>query len=393
MLLWQGVARPPSIPFKQAGYLKRNKMRIMMWIIFIVFWAFVIGANIYLSKRFAFYFSIEKIRAMYILFASITVFLIGGMIAFTNATGILSHILFSLAAIGMGAILYLILSVLLVDLVSVFYKTEPRFYGLAALVITVIVSGYGILNASNIRTTKIEIPVPGVQHEVKAMHLTDIHIGHFRGKDFLQRIVNKTIQEDVDVVFLTGDLFDGKIRLNDESLEPLKQLDIPIYFVEGNHDGYSGSEIIKENLREIGVHVLENEVAHWNGLQIIGLNHMLADENSVDMHATGVYSTIKETLPQLETIPGKPTILLHHSPDGIKYASEKGVDLYLAGHTHAGQMFPINLIAKKIFDYNKGLHNFNGTKLFVSEGVGTFGPPMRIGTKSEIVTINIIPEL
>jgi predicted MPP superfamily phosphohydrolase len=90
--------------------------------------------------------------------------------------------------------------------------------------------------------------------------------------------------------------------------------------------------------------------------------------------------------------PGKPTVLLHHSPDGIQYANQHGVNLYLAGHTHAGQLFPVKYIAHLFFDYNKGLHDFKGTKMFVSQGVGTFGPPMRVGTKSEIVVITLKPE-
>jgi len=64
----------------------------------------------------------------------------------------------------------------------------------------------------------------------------------------------------------------------------------------------------------------------------------------------------------------------------------------LAGHTHAGQLFPIKYIANLIFTYNKGLHDFKGTKIFVSQGAGTFGPPMRVGTKSEIAVITLKPE-
>lgn len=84
--------------------------------------------------------------------------------------------------------------------------------------------------------------------------------------------------------------------------------------------------------------------------------------------------------------------MLHHSPDGVRYAHKKGVDLYLAGHTHAGQLFPITLIAGMIYKFNKGLYNYNGTKVFVSQGAGTFGPPMRTGTHSEITVVRLIPE-
>ena len=118
---------------------------------------------------------------------------------------------------------------------------------------------------------------------------------------------------------------------------------------------------------------------------------MMADSNTYNMHAAGNSSTIKGTLERLQVNKNKPAILLHHSPDGIKYASQYGIDLYLAGHTHAGQLFPIKYIAGLIFEYNKGLHEFNGTKLFVSQGAGTFGPPMRVGTISEMTVIDLVP--
>ena len=119
---------------------------------------------------------------------------------------------------------------------------------------------------------------------------------------------------------------------------------------------------------------------------------MRADSLASDMHAGGGHETIKTVLPRIQTDPGKPTILLHHSPDGIQYAHEKGVDLYLSGHTHAGQLFPINYIAGLLFKYKKGLHDYKGTRIFVSQGTGTFGPPMRLGTIAEIALITLKPE-
>jgi hypothetical protein len=249
-----------------------------------------------------------------------------------------------------------------------------------------------MINSWNPQITNQEIGIKGLTKEVRVMHLSDIHIGHFRGKNFLKRIVAKTNEQKADIVFITGDLFDGKINLTRHELLPLTELDAPIYFVEGNHDRYTGVDTIKSYLREIGVHVLENKLENWNELQIIGLNHMRADSETFDMHAAGNHSTIKSSLENLPIDKNKPAIMLHHSPDGIKYANEHGVDLYLAGHTHAGQLFPIIYIANLIFAYNKGMHDFKGTKIFVSQGTGTFGPPMRVGTKSEMAIITLKPE-
>lgn len=365
--------------------------QIVPLIILIAFLAVVVFLNIYLARRFAWYFGSESVRPYYILFAALTVFMIGGIGVFTNASGLISNILFSAAAVGLGVMLYLIMAVLLVDILHLVIKLPPVYYGISAILIAVVIAGYGLLNARNLKTVQLDIAIPGLQKEVKVMHLTDIHIGHWHGKKYLQRIVDETNKQQVDFVFITGDLFDGKIRLNDESLEPLKQLTAPVYFVEGNHDGYTGAANIKARLRKIGVHVLENQLTRLDDFQLIGLNHMVADEKAFDMHATGDHASIRSVLAELEIDRDSPSILLHHSPDGMRYANEKGIDLYLAGHTHAGQLFPINYLNDLLFTYNKGLHEYNGTRIYVSHGAGTFGPPMRVGTRSEITLIKLVP--
>lgn len=360
---------------------------------FIIFIGILVGANIYLARRFNFYFSIENTKILYFIFPALTAFMIFGVLPLSNTTNSFGSFIYMLAAVTMGVLLYLILSVTLVDLIKLFTNLSPKTYGLSVLTITFLISLYGILNSWNVQVTQQEIAMKGINSEIRAMHLSDIHIGHFRGENFLQKIVDKTNEQNVDVVFITGDLFDGRINLTMEELVPLTQLNAPVYFVEGNHDNYSGVQTIKKYLRETGVDVLENEVTHFSELQIIGLNHMRADNKSFNMHANDNGFTIQNVLSELNIFRGKPTVLLHHSPDGIQYANEYGVDLYLAGHTHAGQLFPVKYIANLIFDYNKGLYNFKGTKIFVSQGAGTFGPPMRVGTKSEITVITLKPEL
>jgi hypothetical protein len=235
----------------------------------------------------------------------------------------------------------------------------------------------------------IEIPVKGLSGEIKVMHLSDIHLGHFRGKEYLAELVNRSLLVKPDYVMITGDLFDGRIELKLKTLEPLKKFTVPVYFVEGNHDKYSGVKEIKDYLRETGIIVLENELTMAGELQLIGLNHMQADKDTPSVPPNPTEISIKSVLTELQIDPDKPTILLHHSPDGIKYANDAGVGLYLAGHTHAGQLFPVNFINNLLFKYNKGLHEYKGTRIFVSQGVGTFGPPMRVGTSSEIVLISL----
>ena len=344
---------------------------------------------IYLSQRFSFFFNLESPESIYWTFSLTTIFIIGGIAAFTNTTNHILSIVYMIASISAGVLLYLSLSTIVVDLAGLFTHFKPQSYIIAILILTIIISAYGIWNSWNIRTINLNIPINKLTKDVRVVHLSDIHLGHFRGKKFMQKIVDKTKAANPDVVFITGDLFDGRIRLNMEVIEPLKQIKVPVYFVEGNHDGYTNIRKIKNKLTAIGVHVLSNEKSMFKNIQIIGLNHIIADENTVDIHAASYGPTIKSALKSLPIDKNKPSIILHHSPDGIKYANNAGIDLYLAGHTHGGQMFPINIISNWMFDYNRGLHDYKGTKIFVSEGVGTFGPPMRVGTKSEVVVLNL----
>jgi predicted MPP superfamily phosphohydrolase len=357
----------------------------------VVLASIIVLANFYLSRRFAWAFSIDNIKWLHILFAVLPIYMIGGLIGFSNSISTLGSGLYILAAVITGMMLYLILSVLFVDLINVFIKLKPIVFGLIALTLTVSVSAYGIWNATKTKVSQLEVPIEGLKKEIRIMHLSDLHVGHFRSKKYMQRLVDMSIKQLPDLVVITGDLFDGKFQLKKENLEPLKQFSVPVYFVEGNHDGYSGVEKIKSLLRETGVNVLENEVVQQGDLQIIGLNHMQADGDTRSIPPNPTERSIRSVLSVLKIDQNKPSILLHHSPDGIKYANEYGVDLYLAGHTHAGQLFPVNYLNDLLFKYNKGLSDFKGTKIYVSQGAGTFGPPMRVGTKSEITLITLLP--
>lgn len=359
---------------------------------FFVLIGILIGANIYLARRFAMYFNFESVTVFYFIFSAITIFMIGGVMGATNSVSSLGHFVFSLAAVTMGYVLYLLISTIAVDLISLFIKTRPMYYGIAALSLAAVISSYGIWNAKQIKQTEVDIAMEGLKQPIRAAHVTDTHLGHFRGGKNLQKIVNMINEQKVDVVFFTGDLLDSKIQLKNESMDPLASLDAPVYFVEGNHDEYTGIKAIKRYLNSIGVVVLQNEVTHFGELQIIGLDFMLADENTSSPHAAPGGPTIQKVLESLPIRKDTPTVMLHHGPDGIKYANKAGVDLYLAGHTHAGQLWPITYIAKMIFEVNKGLHNFNGTKVYVSQGTGTFGPPMRVGTNAELTFLNLQPE-
>jgi predicted MPP superfamily phosphohydrolase len=310
----------------------------------------------------------------------------------SNTTGFFSHVIANVSSIGIGILLLLLMSTIMVDLLHFAVKMKPIYYGYIILAITAITTFYSLWNAGNTIVIPQEFRVSKATKETRIMQYTDVHLGHYWGKRRLLILVDLTKKEDIDAVVITGDLFDGRARLSDATLAPLKELKVPIYFVQGNHDGYTGADTVKSLLRKNGVFVLSNEKTDLGEVQLIGLNYMTADSSQMDMMGAPLDgNTIKSVLEKMPIERGRPSILLHHNPTGVEYASKAGIDLYLAGHTHAGQLIPITWVNKKMFKYNKGRYQYNGTNVYVSQGSGSFGPPMRLGTRSEITLITVKP--
>ncbi len=359
----------------------------------ILFLAILTLAIFYLSRRFSWFFSIPAKRYYWFFSISLVAFWTGMMyIMRSNTTGLISHIIANVSSIGIGILLFMLMSTVLVDLLHFAIKLKPLYYGIITLVITTLVTVYSLWNAGNTIVIPQEFHLPGATKETRIMQYSDVHLGHYWGKRRLQILVDLTKDEDIDAVVITGDLFDGRARLSDETLAPLKELKVPVYFVQGNHDGYTGADTVKSLLRKNGVIVLSNEETDLEEVQIVGLNYMTADAEARDMMGAPLDgNTIKSVLEKIPLDNAKPSILLHHNPTGVEYANKAGIDLYLAGHTHAGQLFPITWINKKMFRYNKGRYEYNGTYVYVSQGSGSFGPPMRLGTRSEITLITVKP--
>ncbi len=358
-----------------------------------IFLAIIIFAVIYISRRIAWAFDLSPKILLITTSATVAFFMVSMIVIMrTNMTSGFSHLINNISTIGLGAFAITIFVFIGVDLVQLFVKMAPRIFGFVVIGLTSLITIYSLWNAQNIRTYHQDVVLPNLSQPVRLAQLSDIHIGHVWGEKTVDRLVKIVEKADVDGVVITGDMFDGRVRLKEEVLAPFKRLKMPIFFIEGNHDGYSGSADIKEMLKDNGITVLDNKTVELKGLQIVGLDYLMADRETVNtFHAPPAGVTMQEVLPTLGIDKSKASVLLHHNPIGIEYAAENGINLYLAGHTHAGQMFPATIIAKMMFEYNKGLYRYNdNTQIYVSQGSGTFGPPMRLGTNSEVTILNLI---
>ncbi len=282
---------------------------------------------------------------------------------------------------------------LLVDMLHLLFHFSARLWGMIAggITLVLVVFGMGVFMQPKVR--EVKIPIEGLQRNTRMVHLTDLHLGQMRGKRNLQAIVKKTNAQNPDMVVITGDIYDSYYNLSEETLRPLQDIKVPLYFVEGNHDIYIDSPRIKGLLRGLGVKVLENEVVIEKGIQLIGLDYLRADNKSFDnMNTPYRKETIQNVLASLPIDKNLPTVALHHNPIGAEYFAKAGADLYLAGHTHGGQFYPLIWINDKTFEYNRGLYQHKAMHIYVSPGTGATAIPLRLGQRAEITVIDLVPQ-
>ncbi|MDR2789640.1 MAG: metallophosphoesterase [Campylobacteraceae bacterium] len=355
--------------------------------------ALLAAAIIYVSSRFALFFPYmpKKTYARGFIVLFIAAFLC--MSLFTTTANPFGKAAFIFAAIAVSLFLFLLISIALVDICGLIFKFPPQKRGFFSVGLALLLAVYAVWNAYSLKVKEVTIPIKGLTHEIRAVHLTDVHLGNWRGKEEADKIARKIQELNPDVIFNTGDMFDSKAHFGNgkDVLSSFRALNIPHYFVYGNHDSYVGVEEVIAQMKNANAAALLNEAVYFGKLQIVGLNNMLPDNNSFDMHTPAGSETIESALDKIEIDKTSPVIVLHHRPDGIKYIYESGADLLLAGHTHGGQIFPFMLASKLIFGYNGGLYQYETMGIHVSEGTGTIFAPIRLGTSSEMTLIKLIP--
>lgn len=347
-----------------------------------------IVTNIYIPKRLCSLFEIRKTRVFVGLFTLMGVLVIASTASKPEAGIFLS--LFKLLNFWIGLVIYLFLFLICYEFIQRFIKVDKKKVGVGIIGLSLTVMTYGIWNARDYEVTHVEIPIENLSEKVRIFHIPDIHLGPFRGKELLQKLIDDIKRLEPDLVLINGDLVDNAVALNPDTLKLLRDVKRPVYFTSGNHDNNVDIQYLKALLTQYRVRVLNNEIVNIRGIQLVGLDYMNADDNVYDAHASTRSETIKSVLPALDIDPGIPSVIVHHSAVGIKYMLEAGADLVLSGHTHAGQFFPITLIARIQFPYLKGLYTNKNTKIYVNQGIGTFGPPIRIGTKGEAALITLV---
>jgi predicted MPP superfamily phosphohydrolase len=251
-------------------------------------------------------------------------------------------------------------------------------YGMA-----LVASLYGLVNARFIRVRRIGIELDGLPASWQgrtALVVSDVHLGHVNGARFSQRIVEIAAQLKPDIILIPGDLFDGGKSNARVLAEPLRGLTAPLgtYFSTGNHDEFGPTGHYAKVLTDLGIRVLANEKVTIDGLELVGVSYGDA----------GYPIRLRAMLEGLELDRNRASILLNHVPTRLPIVEQAGISLQLSGHTHSGQMIPFTWLTRRAFGkFTDGLQRFGALQVLTSSGAGTWGPPMRVGTRSEVVLL------
>ena len=276
-----------------------------------------------------------------------------------------------------------------------------KIVGFISILILSFITIYGTINSDIIHTTKYEV---NVNKKCKIKHLNivmiaDLHLGYNKGIKMVKNMVKKINKEKPDIVLITGDIFDNSYDSLDKPKEMIKELKkiktkYGVYSVYGNHDvkekvllGFTFNDKNKKNsdsrmdkfLSDANIKLLKDDY--------IMLDNSIYIYGRPDLKKSSNRKKAKEVTDKLDK--NKSIIVMDHQPKEMIDLDKAGVDLDLSGHTHDGQIFPLNFLIKFAFDNSYGIKKYGKMTSIVTSGVGLYGPNMRVLTKAEITSIKV----
>jgi predicted MPP superfamily phosphohydrolase len=242
------------------------------------------------------------------------------------------------------------------------------------------------------RVRRVPISLPRLDPALDGLRIvtfSDAHLSPTYGGRRFQRVVELVNAQRPDVVAIVGDLVDGEVAQLREEVAPLADLvsEQGVYFVTGNHEYFVDTRAWLAHLPTLGIDVLHNErVEIRRGTAAFDLAG-IDDRTAASSGVPGQGADLDAALDGRDA--GRPVVLLAHQPVQVQQAMAAGVDLQLSGHTHGGQLWPFDYVVRLDQPAVEGLSRQGGTQLYVTPGVGFWGPPMRVGATPEVTVIEL----
>lgn len=317
---------------------------------------------------------------------------------------IIYDIWLGIGAIWFAFLVYFILALLLIDVIRLLdswfhflpsfiqnnYELTKKITALAVFALVGLIVFLGNLNKRDITVKTLELQFPKGNSkltEVNIVVASDLHLSPIDGERLLSKIIDKMDSLNPDIILLAGDIVDDKAEILEQRKigESFKRLNpkYGIYTINGNHEFINGVDASVEYAQHLGMKVLRDEY------ELIDSSFFVVGrEDSTMFQFTGNHrKTLKQIIQPIES--KYPMILLDHTPYKLEEAQKNNIALQLSGHTHHGQIWPANIITSMIYEVSWGYKKKGNTHYYVTSGAGTWGPPVRTGSKSEIVHIKI----
>jgi uncharacterized protein len=319
----------------------------------------------------------------------------------------LSHVSDVFVWIGsfwLGALLYFFLAVVLIDLLRLtnavvpwfpgFITADPArilrtvFWGVTAVVGLLLVIGH--VNARSPRLHRVAIPIAKPADGVRSLRvalLSDIHLGTIVGRKRLESMLETVHSLDPDLILLAGDIVDEDLGpvIKENIGETLRTITAPmgVFGITGNHEYIGGAAKAVAYLEAHGITMLrDSTVVLPHGITLVG-----REDRSSRQFGGAQRKPLEILLDGVRR--DRPIILMDHQPFDLDSVARAGVDLQVSGHTHHGQLWPFNYITEMVYEKSWGYLRKGESQFYVSSGVGSWGPPLRLGNRPEIVELTL----
>lgn len=371
------------------------------WVFIFIVLVVYVGVNVFLFIQTRPLFSINVIGVwLKILFIVLASSFVLSIVADRFLGNVLVGIIERLGAIWLAAMLYL--SLIFVLLLCIRWANHwlnftsllcfrhnvmyHRGFVIGVYALLFVILAIGNYNATHAKVVNLAISIDKPVGNLRIVAVSDIHLGNIIGNKQLNKLVNTINQQNPDVVLFVGDIFDKEVApvINQKMGEQFKNIRsrYGVFAVPGNHDYFNDYQQKLGYLRASGITLLCDSVAQVSNYYIVGRN-----DRESEYALQHRRSTVEQLVQNLDC--SKAIVLLDHQPYQLAEAQRCGVDLQISGHTHNGQLWPFSLITSSLFELSCGFMQKGKTNYYVTSGYGTWGPRFRIGSRAEVLVVEM----